>query len=533
MTVRSMPRATTVGVAVVLAVGGLVLPAAAIPQAPVPQAPATPVVWRDCAADQLTDVPPAERFRFSCADYTVPLDHDRPGLGTINIALLRRAAGVPSARVGSIFVNPGGPGGPGTVLPLRAAGFLQASVLDRFDVVGFDPRGIGRSTAVRCFATQEDADALQRRGTLIPRTPEQIHQTSAARRDYARYCDRFAGPLLANMSTEAVARDLDLLRAGVGDEKLTYVGFSYGTFLGATYVNLFPQRARAIVLDGSVDPRLRASDGLAYDRQRTEGFEIALSAFLAECDRVGPLCAYSGGARAKYDASREYLKSRGPVTLPDGTFVDYERFVAATGSFLYQRAYLATFAELLQHLHLAIQPGQPRVAAEPRARLFATGVSPRTDTRPDTPYTGEDSYASVNCSDKPFTNRLSDVPGIADRWDRAMSTFGRYGAWADAATCPPWPAADRYSGPWNRKTANPVLVVGNYYDPATRYDFAKRMAAQLGNARLVSVDAFGHCVLGESTCVDRITADYLINLTAPAPGQVCAPDLPIFRAPVT
>ncbi|XGP77385.1 alpha/beta hydrolase [Actinokineospora auranticolor] len=491
-------------------------------------ATAAPVVWKDCPADALPGVPPADHSRYGCADYAVPLDYDNPRRGTINIALMRRvASGAAGSRIGSLFVNPGGPGGPGFGMPTAADRFLRPEVLDRFDVVGFDPRGIGRSTPLRCFATAEDAAAVRGKIHEIPRTAGDIAATIEGDREYARFCDRFARPLLPEMSTKAVARDLDLLRAAVGDQRLTYVGFSYGTLLGATYSALFPDRTRAIVLDGSVDPALRTTNGVEYDRQRTEGFEVALDAFLKECDRVGPACAYSGGARAKYDADREYVKAHGPVTLSDGTVVTHELFVTAIGRALYQRDALKHLAELLQELHTIIHNGQSAARAAPRSALTR---SPLRDTHPDTPYTGDDSYAAVNCLDKPFTTPLNKVPALADRWDKTMPTFGRYGAWGDTATCAEWPVPhpDRFAGPWNRPTKTPVLVVGNFYDPATRYTFAQNMAKELGNATLLSTDNFGHCVLGDNSCADRAAADYLITLKTPVPGQVCAPDRGIF-----
>jgi len=373
---------------------------------------------------------------------------------------------------------------------------------------------------------------------LLPITKQEERETLNALRDYGRFCDRFAGPLLEEMSTENVARDLDRMRAAVGDKQLNFLGFSYGTLIGATYVNMFPNRSRAIVIDGNVDPNLRLHDGLEYDRQRTNGFEISLDAFLRKCDAAGEACAFSdGNPRAKFDELRTYLRRTGPITLPDGSVVAIDTFTDAVAGTLYDLTALADLAAALQEMYDVIHP--PAAAATQRRAqaptqsvqaILGNAKQAKLDIRPDTPYSSDDSYAAVNCTDKPFRNKASQIPAIADQWERQLPTFGRYLAWADPAICPNWPLDHRdvYSGPWNRRTPNPVLVYGNFYDPATQYEFARRMTRELGNARLVSVDAFGHTILGFSACADDIATSYLIELTAPRPGIVCQPDIPPF-----
>jgi pimeloyl-ACP methyl ester carboxylesterase len=496
-----------------------------------------PVVWGACPAADISNVPPAERFRFSCANYVVPLDYDRPNRGTINLVLMRRAANDQANRIGSLFLNPGGPGGSGYRFPTITQLLVQPAVADRFDVIGFDPRGVARSTPLRCFATQEDANAVFGRMALLPISRQEERDTLAAMRDYGRFCAQFAGPLLEEMSTENVARDLDRMRAAVGDQQLNFLGFSYGTLIGATYVNMFPNRSRAIILDGNVDPDLRLHNGLEYDRQRTNGFEISLDAFLRTCDSAGPDCAFSDGSpRAKFDELRTYLRETGPITFPDGSQIAIDEFTDLVAGTLYDLTALADLAAFLQALYDIINPpsalsrsATPSGTASVQAILGNAKLAKR-DIRPDTPYTSDDSYAAVNCTDKPFRHRANEVPSIADKWERQMPTFGRYLAWADPAICPSWPLKHRdvYSGPWNRRTPNPVLVYGNFYDPATQYLFAQRMTRQLDNARLVSVDAFGHTILGFSTCADNIATSYLIGLSVPSRGTVCQPNVPPF-----
>lgn len=536
---RSVKRGATLVVALVTGAIGLVVPvqAAPAPAAPAAKAPA-PISWGECDPSELVGVPADQLDLYTCGDLAVPLDHDRPRQGSINLALMRRAAANPDAKIGSLFLNPGGPGGSGYRMPKSGANIFEPEVLDRFDLIGFDPRGVARSTPLRCFATQEDADDVFGRMHPLPVESADETMTLKALKDYGNFCKRFAGPLLEHMSTKDVARDLDLMRQAVGDSKLSYVGFSYGTLLGATYVNMFPDKARAIILDGNVDPKLRLLDGLEYDRQRTKGFEIALDGFLERCDLVGAeRCAFAGDAREKYDTLRDHLRATGGVTLPDGFVVDEGTLTGTVASALYSPEVFGDLAALLQEVWDAAFP-----STAARSAVTLTGQSfralqnstqqGRADILPDAPYTSDDSYLAVNCSDKPFDNRPAEIPGIADKWERQMASFGRYLAWGDPAACPTWPVKDpdAWRGPWNKRTQNPVLVFGNYYDPATQYEFSKRMSKQLGNAKLISVDAFGHCILGGSSCTDRIAADYLVDLEVPGPGTVCHPDVQPFPA---
>jgi pimeloyl-ACP methyl ester carboxylesterase len=531
----------TIAVIAALTTGtmGSVLPGTATAD-PAAAAQAAPVVWGPCAPNDIRNVPPAEQVKFSCANYVVPMDHRHPNRGTINLALMRRAANDQANRIGSLFLNPGGPGGSGYRLPTIGQLLVQPAVLDRFDLIGFDPRGVARSTPLRCFLTQEDADAVFSRMALLPISRQEERDTNAALRDYGQFCNRFAGPLLEHMSTENVARDLDVLRAAVGDSQLNYLGFSYGTLIGATYVNLFPKSSRAIILDGNVDPNLRLHDGLEYDRQRTNGFELSLDAFLARCDAVGVPCAFSDGSpRAKFDELRDHLRNVGQITLPDGAVMEIGPFTDLVTGTLYDTGSLAALAELLQALWNVIHPSPtaqlaPSVAAQAFQKLQQNKALGRQDIRPtfalDTPYAADDSYPAVNCTDKPFRNRPSQLPRIADQFERQLPTFGRFLAWSDPAICPNWPLEHRdvYSGPWNRRTPNPVLVYGNFYDPATQYEFTRRMVRELGNGFLVSADSFGHTILGFSTCADTIATKYLIDLKLPGPGTVCPSNVQPF-----
>ncbi|MFT7834868.1 alpha/beta hydrolase [Saccharothrix sp. BKS2] len=497
---------------------------------------ATPVEWSTCAADVLAEIPEAQRTKVSCANHPVPLDHRRPGGPKITLALMKRPADDQANKVGSLFLNPGGPGGAGLIYSAYGSSFFQPGVMERFDLIGFDPRGVGRSSPLRCFETLEEAEEVFGRMSAIPLTRTQIRDTMVATEDYTDACARTAGPLLDHMSTEAVVRDLDLLRQGVGDRQLNFVGFSYGTLIGATYANMFPSKSRALVLDGNVDPALRTTNGAEYDRQRAQGFELALDAFLKRCDADGDRCAYSdGNPRAKFDEVRDHLRTRS-ITLPSGQVVTYDGYVGRVAGDLYAPTRFKALAAWLQAVYAVLHPEAAPFSAQAQVDELPPLANRRglADVRPlptaDTPYEFDDSYYGVNCSDKPFLRIPQLYPAVAAAWERESPTFGRSQATSDLLTCATWPVPrpDRYAGPWGKRTPNPVVVVGNYYDPATQYKFSQRMARQLGNARLLSVDAFGHCILGDSAGVDTLVTDYLVNLKAPANGQVFQPNAQPF-----
>ncbi|SDW46423.1 TAP-like protein [Amycolatopsis xylanica] len=504
---------------------------------PAPVGATPPVKWGiPCPAGTLSGVPADKLKEYSCGSYRMPIDHDNAYLGTIDIGLLKHSANTPDKKIGSLFLNPGGPGGPGRRMAISGTRFLQPSVVDKFDLIGFDPRGVGISNPLKCFTTQEDADEVFNAQIAVPLSRAEISGTLAAYRDYGQFCKNNAGALLNHMSTKDVVRDLDVLRAAVGDQKLTYVGFSYGTLIGSTYAAMFPKQSRAIVIDGNVDPQLRTSDGVQYDRERATGFEIALDAFLKRCQQVGKDCAFSAGQpREKFDQLRTYLRSK-PITGPDGKPYDINKFTGAVSGALYDPAAFSGLASDLQLFYNTAFPpagAQAQSFAAAELKVLNSGATGRHDGRGDSPYTGDDSYFGVNCSDKQFKGvKQESVPAIAAKWEQESPTFGRYQAFSDTAGCPVWPVKkpDVYRGPWRVETDTPVLVIGNYYDPATQYKFAQRMAGELGNARLLTVDAFGHCILGDALGVDKATAEYLVDLKVPAAGQVFQPNVQPFTS---
>jgi pimeloyl-ACP methyl ester carboxylesterase len=455
-----------------------------------------------------------------CTTARVPLDYDRPSGATITLALIRLPASDPGRRIGSIFLNPGGPGESG-VDAVRQGGhsLFSAEVRARFDLVGFDPRGVGASTPLRCFDTLDQALAVLP-PFRFPVTAAEERLWVDADRTFARACAGRGGPILDHMATADVARDLDQLRQAVGDRQLTYVGLSYGAYLGATYANLFPAKMRALVLDGVPDPVAwatgrgdQAATQPLFNRVGSaKGAAATLGEFFRLCDQGGPACAFSqGDPRRRYQTLARRLLAN-PVQTPDGP-VGYADLVYATLLALQDPAAWPGLAERLQQLDSLTNPS---AAARPGA--FQPGY-----------FNALEGLPGVACSDSDNPDQVNAWQWAADAADRTAPYFGRYWTWF-SSICQPWPGQDpdRYTGPWTAQTANPVLVVGNRFDPATPYRGAVTLARLLPRSRLLTLNGWGHTSEGKSSCIDAHTARYLLTTRVPRPGTVCQPDIVPF-----
>jgi pimeloyl-ACP methyl ester carboxylesterase len=485
-----------------------------------------PLTWTPC----FSDVGP-----FECATASVPLDYDRPRGATISIALTRLPATDPGRRIGSLFLNPGGPGGSGVDFVVGAGPFLYTDeVRARFDLVGFDPRGIMRSTALQCFDSPEEWEPYFT-PFPFPITREEERIWIEADRYLTSACERRAGPIIDHMSTANVARDLDVLRAAVGDRQLTYAGYSYGSYLGNTYANLFPGRVRAVVLDGVLDP-IAWSTGRSRVEGRTVPFSTRLRSdagamatlkeFFRLCDAGGDRCAFSGRAARRFAAlARRLLREPVEITFPDGSteLLGYSQLIGATLGAMYDSTFWPDFAQLLADIEAeAVAPAT--LAA--RLERFARRPSYQED---DFYPNFVEGFAGVACSD-------SDNPEHYAAWsingalaDARFGYFGRIWTWA-SSICAEWPGVDhdRYMGPFTRSTANPVLVVGNHFDPATRYEGALIVDQLLPRSALLSVHGWGHVSLFLSHCADATASRYLLTLATPPRGATCEQDVVPF-----
>ncbi len=473
------------------------------------------------------------RDGFQCATARVPLDYDRPNGAKISLALIRLPAGNPRQRIGSLFVNPGGPGGSGVDVVRGVAQVLPLQLRGRFDIVGFDPRGVIRSTPLRCFQTFKEAVSVLP-PFPFPVTPGQENVQRAANETLATACTRHGGPILAHMSTADAARDMDVLRQAVGDRTLNYLGFSYGSFLGQTYANLFPDRVRAVVIDGVVDPVAwttgQGDEGRTVPfstRLRSdEGAQRTLGEFFRLCDAAGSHCAFSGHAEQRYAALADRLRQH-PLVIQDPSGqsfrVTYNLLVAITLGALYGPVVWPDLAALLADLEANASPATTGAAlARMRAGLGLDAA--RQQAYPN----DVEGSPGVACSDSVNPNSFTAWQRAADTSERRSGYFGRLWTWNWSA-CLPWPGGagqDRYLGPWTARTASPVLVVGNYFDPATRYQGAVTASRLLPNSRLLSYAGWGHAafLVAGNFCVDSTVTRYFLSTRVPAAGAVCQPE---------
>jgi pimeloyl-ACP methyl ester carboxylesterase len=490
-----------------------------------------------------------------CAEVRLPRDYDRPKGAKTTLALLRYRSPDQTKRIGTLFVNPGGPGGWATDLAYWAPEFLSSDILERFDIVGVDPRGVGYSDNVRCFADPGKQAPVMNAlyGPGFPTTKAETTRYLRAAKAQGQACATSGKPLSVSISTAAVARDMDVLRRAVGDAKLSYLGFSYGSYLGQVYANLFPDRVRALALDGIVDPSAwRGSKGTRnvprWDRLRSaDGSYKALRELLVRCNRAGGgRCTFAlGDPVANFDLIYERLKKH-PLGLDDGegNSVGYghDNLVSDVRSILYDPYGSYYISDLLvQLLTITEPPATDAAAARHRAAERALAavrqrIADRAEVehRPGAgfPYDNSlDGRVSITCTDGVRPDDVADTPKHVAKVARRVPYFSELWAWNDPFCAKNAFSAqdeDRYRGSFTRRTVKPLLFVGNYWDPATRYESAVNAARLSPNSRLLSSDSWGHLAYGSSECVTSAVVTYLVRLKLPAEGKVCVGDVQPF-----
>ncbi len=491
---------------------GVALAVPAVASASVDSVPTPQLSWTDC------------QDGFRCATAKVPLDYDRPAGTKIDLALIKEPATDPARKIGTLFVNFGGPGASG-LQRLRERGkwpwLFSAELRARFDVVSWDPRGIGASTAVRCFDTLAEQESFFGSFPEMPGDPSGNSAFYAKSEELADRCTAKAGPVLEHVSTANTARDLEMLRRAVGDPKLTYHGISYGTQLGATYANLFPNRIRAMVFDGTMDFAGNATghDGagktvpLDTRQDVATGISRTFEQFLRLCTEAGPKCAFSSGdPKAKWTALTARAK-QAPITV-DGETWTYSGIVNAAADLSDSRGW-PDIAALLQRLYEAPQ-------AQQASQAFKAG-EPYTSNRTE-------AFNAIQCSDSDVPTDPAIYSRYAETEDQRVPYFGRI-AVLDMMSCAFWQAkdTDRFTGPWNRPTSAEILVLNNRYDPSTPLAGARDGAAELARARVFVTEGYGHSSMYvPSTCTEQVKRDYLISGAFPAAGKTCAVDASPF-----
>jgi pimeloyl-ACP methyl ester carboxylesterase len=499
--------------------------------------PVPAITWHACPAGSAA----AQAGGFTCATVAAPLDYrDRSG-PKIMLAVVRHAATGPSRR-GVIFANPGGPGGEGTRQIPAWIGFWPRALLRDYDIVSWDPRGIGASTAVQCFPNQAAENAFLGKYANFPAGSRQQRGYIRRWRTFGKTCAARDGALLRHVSTADTARDLNLLRRALGQPKLNYLGLSYGTFLGATYANLFPRRVGRLVLDGNVAPGAwtnggRPNPGLSISMRvgSTTWVARTLAVFLRICGQH-PVrdCAFSAGSPAATTAKWGALLARlrlGPIML-GSTAVTYPQIVTGISDTLdivqphttpVTGGSIQGWSGAAQVLQKLWKARHHKPGTQPASAPAAAATLQR--------YAGPEQALSVICGDAP-SPPAGAFPGLQRLVLRRGGVIGLPDLWGDEP-CATWPVrqVDAYRGPWNAPTS-PILVIGNTTDPSTPLRDAVAMTRQLANARLLIVHGYGHTAfLNPSTCAQNYVTAYFRTGALPPNGTVCQQNRPPFAPP--
>ncbi|ALG06800.1 alpha/beta hydrolase [Kibdelosporangium phytohabitans] len=475
------------------------------------------LTWGDCVPFARTsdDKSTFKSRDARCARLAVPLDYGKPDGPVISLGLLRVAATDPSRRIGSLLINPGGPGASGLATATRLATQAKDSELrKRFDFVGFDPRGIGSSEpAIRCLTDQE-RDTERADDDELDASPEGVARVEAEQRDYANKCVQRTGDgaqLLATMGTRDVVKDMDVLRSVLGDEKLTYLGYSYGTRLGTTYAETFPRNVRALVLDGALDPEQDVVDELVA---QGEGFQKAFDAFAAWCVQRED-CALGRSADqvlpTYWNIVRPLIDR--PVDLGEGgRKLSYSDATTAVIQALYAEQLWDTLNKGLADLK----------RQRPQALMFLADTYFERDKEGHYSTT-QDAFTAVRCVDDPRVTDKALVLEAQQRYKQA-APFLDDGRPASPAldACAFWPVPNT-SQPHlpNVQGLPPILVISTTGDPATPYQAGVNLAKALGGV-VLTYEATQHTAfLQGNACVDNAGSEYLVDLTVPQAGIRC------------
>ncbi len=446
---------------------------------------------------------------FQCTKVTVPVDYAAPEGKTLELAMTRLGAAGPGRRIGSLLVNPGGPGASGVKYLQAAYTSITEPVRARYDLVSFDPRGIGKSKPINCLTDRQLDELLAADVTMDDESDVRTWDRLARR--FAESCAENTGnALLRHVGTDDVARDLDVLRAVLGDKQLHYLGFSYGTYIGARYAELFPTRVGRLVLDGALDPSLSAED---LNLAQAKGFQTAWKAFVEACLDLSD-CPI-GGKEGEVDtrlvgmfkaADRSPLRSRSGREVTEA--------LAATG--VLSALYSTQRWEFLRSALAAAYNG------DGTGLLFLADAYFQREDDGSFPDNSNEAIYAVNCLDRPVEESVADIQGRLPTYREASPLFGEFIAWS-LLPCTYWPVpTDTVPGPVRAAGAAPIMVIGTTRDPATPYAWAIALAEQLKSGVFVSHDGDGHTVYGDGDpCIDPIVNDYLVNGETPRDGVEC------------
>ncbi|HEV7422731.1 MAG TPA: alpha/beta hydrolase [Mycobacterium sp.] len=469
--------------------------------------PGTPVQWSACKSATSDDIKaPAGA---ECGMLSVPVDYAKPDADVAQLAMIRfKATG---DKIGSLVINPGGPGESGVEAAASIVGTMPESVRERFDVVGFDPRGVGSSTpAVWCNSDAEN-DRL-RADPQVDYSPAGVAHIESETKDFVARCvDKMGKPFLANVGTASVVKDLDAMRQALGDQKLTYLGYSYGTRIGSLYAETFPQNVRAMILDGAVDPN---ADPIEADIRQAAAFQTAFNDYAADCAKQ-PSCPLGNdptkAVEVYHDLVDPLVAKPAPAQDPRG--LSYGDALVGTILPLYSPNLWRHLTQGLSELKSGNGDTMLALADLYMGRDSKGHYNNSTDVR-----------VAVNCVDEPpVTDRTKVID--EDRRVREAAPFMSYGQFtghAPLSTCAFWPVPPT-SRPHQISVSGlpPILVVSTTNDPATPYQAGVDLAKQLGGSLLTYQGTQHTVVFQGNRCVDDIAAKYLIDVTVPPPGAKC------------
>jgi pimeloyl-ACP methyl ester carboxylesterase len=473
------------------------------PPGGVPGVPIPTLEWTDCGDG------------YQCAAADLPLDYRNLAGPTITIQLRKWPAADPSRKIGTLFLHSGGPGGSAWDWTSEFAPTTPQEMQDRFDIIGFDPRGVRRSRAVQCIDPAPYREQYAQTSTRVH--PGSFDDAVRFATEFDQACKERSSALLPYIGTEAVARDLDVLREAVGDEKLTFFGLSFGTYVGTVYANMFPQRTRALVLDGPYDPNKYANDPYQYDYDQFVAVDKALHRFFDWCTATPSQCEFSGGdPEARFRAIMDDLDANpirdasGAVTVNGATFLQDALFRLNGGTRDWSRI------------------GTNLALAENREGPLMYVIS-------DSDVVFNAANVSVECADKVYPTGLNELRRRLTRVSQVAPLTAPGQAYGPPAydqthgpACSQWTAERKsiYRGPYTARGSAPILVVGNTGDADTPYPHAVALTKTLKNGHLVTWVGEGHTARRKSACAAAYMYEYLLRVTVPPAGATCT-DAPI------
>jgi len=451
--------------------------------------------WKSCSGDSLDPL--------QCARLSVPFDYNDPSKGSFSLKLVKRPANIRTQRVGSMLVNPGGPGYGGTHLPENADSYFSTTLIDTFDIIGWDPRGTGESTpAVDCVDNYDTYFT----DDPTPETEAEHQALIDVSKAFNAECEKRSGEILPYISTNATARDMDMIRAALGEEKITFFGFSYGSELGATWATMFPSTVRAAVLDGATDP---TSNYMQGGLDQAKGFETQFTKFLAQCS-ANKKCPFynNGNAEGAFDTLIKELDARPLLVSKTRPLVNQTIAYTAVSQAMYS-------STMWPELEIALRDAQKGDGSGLMA-LFDSYYG----RLPDGKYGNElESFPAIMCLDDPGPNTVEETDSYIPKFLEVAPRLGI--SFTGSYTCVFWPAKPDKRIDITGNGAGPIMVVGTTGDAATPLSSSRKMASTLEDGRLIVVSGDRHTGYGTNDCVVSAVDKYLITTKVSFAEKAC------------